>query len=110
MNHGFEFLKTNSIENPKKEIEIFLCHLLSHSKFELYNSAEKRISLAKVNLLNEWLKRRAKREPVAYITKKKEFWSLDFTVNRSTLVPRPETELLVYETLKFFKHNAITRY
>ena len=63
LNYGFEFLKSNSIENPKKEIEIFLCHLLSCSKFELYNSVKKSISLTKVNLLKEWLERRAKKEP-----------------------------------------------
>ena len=63
-NYGLEFLESSSIENPKKEIEIFLCHLLSCSKFDLYNSLEKSISLTKVNMLNEWLKRRVKREPI----------------------------------------------
>ena len=69
LNHGLKFLRSSSIENPKKEIEIFLCHLLSCSKFELYNRAEKNISLTKVNLLDEWLERRAKREPIQYIIK-----------------------------------------
>ena len=67
LNYGLEFLKSNSIENPKKEIEIFLCQLLSCSKFELYNREEKSISFVKVNLLKEWLDRRAKREPIQYI-------------------------------------------
>ena len=95
MNYGLEFLKSNSIENPKKEIEIFLCHLLSYSKFELYNSAEKSISLTKVNLLNEWLERRAKREPIQYIINNAWFYGREFYVNENVFIPRPESERLI---------------
>ncbi|SVB99285.1 uncharacterized protein METZ01_LOCUS252139, partial [marine metagenome] len=53
------------------------------------------------------IKRRIKREPVAYITGKKEFWSDDYLVNRGTLIPRPETELLIYKIVNFFKNKKI---
>jgi len=53
------------------------------------------------------IRRRIKREPVAYITGKKEFWSEDFTVNQATLIPRPETELLIYKAIDFFKNKRI---
>ena len=53
------------------------------------------------------IQRRVKKEPVAYITGKKEFWSEDFLVNYSTLVPRPETEILIYKVIKFFKNKKI---
>ena len=53
------------------------------------------------------IKRRINREPVAYITGKKEFWSEDFNVNKSTLIPRPETELLIYKVVNFFKNKKI---
>ena len=53
------------------------------------------------------IKRRVKREPVAYITGKKEFWSENFTVNHGTLIPRPETELLIYKVIDFFKNRKI---
>ena len=95
LNYGLEFLKLNSIENPEKEIEIFLCHLLSCSKFELYNSAEKSISLTKVNLLNEWLERRAKREPIQYIINNAWFYGREFYVNEDVFIPRPESERLI---------------
>ena len=49
--------------------------------------------------------RRIKREPVAYITGKKEFWDQDFIINHSTLIPRPETELLIYKVVDFFKNK-----
>ena len=53
------------------------------------------------------IRRRINKEPIAYITGKKEFWSEDFMVNRSTLIPRPETELLLYKVVNFFKNKKI---
>ena len=53
------------------------------------------------------IKRRIKREPVAYITGKKEFWSDNYLVNYGTLIPRPETELLIYNVIDFFKNKRI---
>ena len=53
------------------------------------------------------IKRRIKKEPVAYIIGKKEFWSQNFKVTSSTLVPRPESELLIYNVIKYFKNKKI---
>ena len=100
LNYGLEFLESSSIENPKKEIEIFLCHLLSCSKFDLYNSLEKSISLTKVNLLNEWLKRRAKRGPIQYIINNACFYGRQFYVNQNQVI------FLIVQLL--FSANLIT--
>lgn len=53
----------------------------------------------------EYVKRRATREPVAYILGRKEFWSLEFEVSPATLIPRPDSETLVETALKHFKHH-----
>ena len=53
------------------------------------------------------INRRAKKEPIAYITAKKEFWSEDFLVNYKTLIPRPETEHIIYKVVSFFKNKKI---
>ena len=53
------------------------------------------------------IKRRINREPVAYITGKKEFWSEDFVVSSATLVPRPETELVLYKLVDYFRNKKI---
>ena len=54
------------------------------------------------------LNRRAKSEPIAYILEQKEFWSEKFYVNKNTLIPRPETELLVDELIKIFKNRKLS--
>ena len=53
------------------------------------------------------INRRIKKEPIAYIIGKKEFWSQDFLVNKATLIPRPESELLIYKVIDFFKNKKI---
>ena len=53
------------------------------------------------------IKRRINKEPIAYIIGKKEFWSEDFLVNKATLIPRPETELLICKVIDFFKNKRI---
>ena len=55
-----------------------------------------------------YIKRRSQNEPIAYILKEKEFWSKKFFVNKDTLIPRPETELLVDKLLEMFKKKSIT--
>ena len=103
LNSGLEFLKSSSIENPNKEIEIFLCHLLSCSKFDLYDRLEKSISQKKVNLLNEWLKRRSRKEPIQYIINNAWFYGRDFYVNKNVFIPRPESERLIEEAINYLR-------
>ena len=59
------------------------------------------------SIFNEYLKRRSKNEPIAYILEEKEFWSKKFIVNQDTLIPRPETELLVDKLLEQYKNKKI---
>ena len=55
----------------------------------------------------KYLERRSANEPIAYILKEKEFWSKKFYVNKNTLIPRPETELLVEELFKRFRKRKL---
>ena len=55
---------------------------------------------------NKYLIRRSKKEPIAYLTKEKEFWSKKFFVNKDTLIPRPETELLVEKLVTLYKKKS----
>ena len=60
------------------------------------------------SILKNIYKRRAKNEPLAYILEEKEFWSKKFIVSRDTLIPRPETELLVEKLIKIYKYKKIS--
>ena len=68
----------------------------------------KNIEKAKVSKFKGLIYRRSLNEPVAYILKKREFWKKDFVVNRNTLIPRPETELMVEKIVNIFNNRNIS--
>ncbi len=87
------------------ESQLILCHVLKISKVELHCHDHFFITSAENALLNNYVNRRLQGEPLAYILGTKEFYGLDFKVNSHTLIPRPETELLVDEVLNFQNKN-----
>lgn len=82
-------------KNPELEAEILLCYVLKKSRAYLFAHPEKLISLEQLNQYQNLLTERAKGIPIAYLTGEREFWSMTLKVNRHTLIPRHETELLV---------------
>ena len=93
-----DFEKSESM-TPRLDAEVLLSFWLKADRLEIYREPEKTIKEEKISGFEEWTKRRMQGEPVAYIIGVKEFWSLLFEVNREVLVPRPETEILVEETI-----------
>jgi release factor glutamine methyltransferase len=87
--------KNADIESPELDANILLAHVLNIEKYKLIIDAEKTLLKNEIKQLNAFIKRRIKGEPVAYITGKKEFYSIEFFVNKNVLIPRPETEQLV---------------
>ncbi|MBI3127467.1 MAG: peptide chain release factor N(5)-glutamine methyltransferase [Candidatus Tectomicrobia bacterium] len=83
------------VENPAGDAEVLLAWLLGCDRARLHAHPETGLSLSLVERLDAAAARRERREPLAYITGEKEFWSLPFRVGPGVLVPRPETELLV---------------
>ena len=81
--------------SPDLDGEILLMKALRVSRAYLYTYTDKVISESKKKLLEELVNRRMNKEPIAYILGKKEFWSRDFYINQHTLIPRPESEMLV---------------
>ena len=94
-------------DSPRLDLEVLLCHVLDKPRSYLFTWPEKRLKQAEYQQFNELLKRRAQGEPVAYLLGEKEFWSLSLAVNTATLIPRPDTELLVETALSLLdKANA----
>jgi release factor glutamine methyltransferase len=89
------------------DLEIILAHSLGKTREFVLAHPEYKITKHKLQITNNFLKRRMKGEPIAYITGHKEFYGLDFTVNKNTLVPRPETEQIVEEVMKLHPKNKM---
>lgn len=75
--------------------ELLLSHVLRKSRVQLYSGREDKVEPKKAALFINLVHRRLEGLPIAQLTGSREFWSLDFTVTSDTLIPRPETELLV---------------
>ena len=99
-------LRNNKINTHQLDSEIILSHILKETRENLLTNAEREVPKSVVELFNKKILRRSSREPVAYILQIKEFWSKDFFVNKNTLIPRPETELLSENIIKIFKKKT----
>ena len=82
-------------DSARRDAEILLCHSLGRSRSWLYAWPEAEVATDQQACFERLLARRATGEPVAYLTGTREFWSLALTVSHATLIPRPETEVLV---------------
>jgi release factor glutamine methyltransferase len=99
-------LAVNSdIENPRLESEILLRYVLKIDRAQLFLDTDKELKVAAEDLFWQWIARRVHGEPAAYIIKSREFYGLDFIVDQRVLIPRPETELLVEEALRFLRSH-----
>ncbi len=89
------YLAQKGIPGPRLDAEILLAHALRCQRIELYLRHDQPLGSEELDRFRELIRRRSRREPVAYITGTKEFWSLPIRVTPQVLIPRPETELLV---------------
>ena len=102
-----QILKTNNIDSYRLDAEIILSNIMKIPRNHLILNEKKYVSKKIRKRYNEAINRRANKEPVAYILGKKEFWSREFLINSSTLIPRPETELMIYGLISYFKNQKI---
>ena len=88
-------LKRNNNLNSRLDSEILVSHLINVPREIIHSKLKENLSSNKIEELQKLVNRRAKKEPIAYILNNKEFWSTNFYVDQSVLIPRPETEVLV---------------
>jgi len=93
------FFNSRNIEGARASAEIILAHTLGLKRIDLYVRYDQPVSPQELALFKTMILRRVKREPVAYIIGKKEFWSMDLNVTEDVLIPRPDTECLVEHAL-----------
>ena len=105
---GSQVLKDKNISSFILDSEILLSKTLNKSREEILTNLDQKIGKEEILKFNKYLLRRSNNEPIAYIIREKEFWSKKFYVNKSTLIPRPETELLVDKLIKLYSNKKIT--
>lgn len=98
------------IDEPRLEAEILLASLLDRERYWLYVHREADLDDTTIIMpFKALIERRARNEPTAYLTGQREFWSLSFLVTRDTLIPRPETEIIVEIGLDLARRERWTR-
>jgi len=107
INEASKTLKHHNIESHNLDAQILLAEIMGVSREFLISRSKTYLTKEVRQKYYNAIKRRIKNEPIAYITGKREFWSHDFLVNSFTLVPRPETELLIYKIVNYFKNKSI---
>jgi len=96
-------LRNAGISDARLEAELLFEYCLDLSRVDLHLS-ERDLTRAEIDRFEDLLSRRLTREPLSYIIREKEFWSLPFVVTPEVLIPRPETELLIEKTLSLIEN------
>ena len=95
-----EKLRLNKIKTPELDFEVLICYALNKSKEWMYTNPDYKLSKKEDRRLNRLVLKRIDNTPVAYLVKNKEFYGLNFFVNKNVLIPRPETEIIIDEAIK----------
>tara|TARA_B100000989_G_C19520466_1_gene463916 strand:- start:1700 stop:2545 length:846 start_codon:yes stop_codon:yes gene_type:complete len=103
---GINSLKQKKTKSYNLDSELLLAKVLNLTREELLINLNKKIQKNVFIKYKKLIKRRVKKEPIAYLLKKKEFWKYIFYVNKDVLIPRPETELIIEETLKIIRPES----
>ena len=106
VNYGSNILKNGNVKTHRIDSEILLSDVLKISREKLLIT-ENSVSPKKTLKFKSLISRRLKSEPIAYILQTKEFRSKDFIIKPTSLIPRPETELLIDPIVKFFKNKNL---
>ena len=108
LNSGSYKLQKQKIKTHRIDSEILLSKVLNKSREQILIRLNQNMKNTEVFAFDNLIQRRLNKEPIAYIINEKEFWSKKFLVNKNTLIPRPETELLVEDLIKIYKNKNIT--
>ncbi len=101
-----DYLSKKHIDNPKTDAEFLLSFVLKCKRLELFLNYEKILSSAQIDLLRDFSIRRAHHEPLQYIIGDVDFYGQHLKVDRRVLIPRPETEELVYQIQQYWQGNV----
>jgi release factor glutamine methyltransferase len=107
LNQTTHCLKDHQIESPRLNAEILLARSMNLGREEFYTHLHDPLKEREREILEKMIRRRISGEPLQYILGHQEFWSIDFKVDHRALIPRPETELLVEQSLSILLKNSL---
>ena len=99
---GAQSLKNNNIKNPYLDSELLMSKVINKDRKYIILNSKKKLSSKYFENFKNLVCRREKGEPIAYLTNSKEFWKQKYFINKHVLIPRPDSEILVEETLKLY--------
>ncbi|MDC3341567.1 peptide chain release factor N(5)-glutamine methyltransferase [Candidatus Pelagibacter sp.] len=105
LTEGLNILKNKSILSAKLDSEILMAKALGKKREYIILNNDKIINEQNLKYFKKLVHERATRKPIAYLLKKKSFWNSEFYVNKNTLIPRPDTEIILEQVLKFTKNK-----
>jgi release factor glutamine methyltransferase len=98
-----EYLTGKGVDAPRLSAELLICHAVGLTRIELYTQFNAPVPQQKLDQLHDLVKRAGLHEPVAYLTGRTEFYSIELDISSDCLIPRPETELLVQRAIEFLR-------
>ena len=100
-----KILKENNFETYSLDVEVLLMNVTGFSKTQLYLNTDYTLKTEEYEKFKKFFNRRLKNEPIAYIIEKCEFMGMNFLLNNHTLIPRPDTEILVEKAIEIINKN-----
>lgn len=100
-----KILKENNFDTYSLDVEVLLMNVTGFSKTQLYLNTDYTLKTEEYEKFKKFFNRRLKNEPIAYIIEKCEFMGMDFLLNNHTLIPRPDTEILVEKAIEIINKN-----
>ena len=102
---GAKILKKNFISNAYLDSEILMAKVLKKNRNYILLNSSQTICNKRLNYFKKLINSRSSRKPIAYLTNKKFFWDSEFYVTNDTLIPRPDTEMIIENVLSLTKHR-----
>ena len=105
VNEGTTILKNSYIKTFKLDTEILMAKALGSNREYIILNNKKILNDYSLDYFKRLIKERARGKPIAYLINKKFFWDYEFYINKNTLIPRPDTEIIIEESLRLTKHK-----
>ncbi len=105
ISEGQDILKNKNIETSELDSEILMANVIQKDRRYVILNSNEELKEENLKRFKNLIEKRSKKEPIAYLINKKEFWNFEFFVSRHTLIPRPDTELIVDQILKITKNK-----